>query len=209
VDGGPIELSSRGRAHYNGFVTVAEYGSSGSIAWGGSPEDDAADNGRVAAAAHYVVANVDPGKLGYVKLNKILWYADLEHYRWHGVSMTGLRRYERTLNGPMAAEIAQAVGRLVREQKIVERTVKVADYARREMVGLQPPEAGAVSDEQMDILADVIAAVAPLNASGLRQMTHDDRLWQEVANGDAMLVATGSVMTPRLPRSDEAPDSQE
>jgi hypothetical protein len=32
-------------------------------------------------------------KLGYVKVNKILWYSDLEHYRWHVVSITGLPDY--------------------------------------------------------------------------------------------------------------------
>ena len=43
---------------------------------------DTIDGQRVAAAVHYVIAKATPSKLGHVKLNKILWCADLEHYRW-------------------------------------------------------------------------------------------------------------------------------
>jgi hypothetical protein len=57
---------------------------------------DTIDDQRVAATVHYVIAKA-PGKLGHVKLNKILWCADLEHYRWRGVAITGLQHYARTL----------------------------------------------------------------------------------------------------------------
>ncbi len=164
------------------------------------PESDlSAEMERVAAAVHYVIATTDAGRLGYVKLNRILWYADLKHNRSYGVSITGLRQYTRMLQGPMAREINQAVFRLIREGNVAERTVTEADYARREMISLAEPDVSAFTAEQIDILNEMITIVAPLSASELNQITRDDPLWQELNTRDAMLVATGSVMT-RLPK---------
>jgi len=155
---------------------------------------------RVTALVHYVIAKTDPGKLGYVKLNLILWYSDLEHNRWHGASITGLRHYTRTLQGPTAKEILPAVRRLVKDGKVEERTVKVKDYARREMLSLDEPDVSMLTAEQIDILDQIIKFIAPLTASQLTRLTHDDPLWQELENNKPMPVATGSVMT-RLPSS--------
>ncbi len=153
---------------------------------------------RAAAAAHYVIAKADPGKLGYVKLNKILWCADLEHYRWHGMPITGLRHYARTLHGPMSQDIVRAVGWLAREGKVEERTVTVTGYKRREMVSLEQPDVSAFTVAQIGVLDQMIKLIAPLTASQLSRMNRDDPLWNELENNQAMSVATGSIVTPPL-----------
>jgi hypothetical protein len=73
--------------------------------------NSAIDIQRVAAAAHYVVAKAESSTLGYIKLNKILWYSDLEHYRWHGTSITGLREYSRIPQGPFSKDMTIFVER--------------------------------------------------------------------------------------------------
>jgi hypothetical protein len=150
---------------------------------------------RIMAAVHYIVAKAESAKLGHVKLNRILWYSDLEHYRWRGASITGLQQYSRTLQGPMSNEISRAVGRLVKERKVAERPVKIANFVRREMVSLELPVIDALNHEQTDILAQIIQIIAPLTATQLMQAIHDDRLWQQVSNGEPMPVATGSIVT--------------
>ena len=117
-------------------------------------------------------------KLGHVKLNKILWCADLEHYRWHGVTVTGLQQYARTLHGPMSQDIVRAVGRLAREGKVEERTVTVTDYTRREMVSLEDPDISVFTGAQIGILDQMINAIVPLTASQLSRMNRDDPLWR-------------------------------
>ena len=161
-------------------------------------ERDTVGGQRVAAAVHYVIAKVDPGKLGHVKLNKILWCADLEHYRWHGVTITGLQHYARTLHGPMSQDIVRAVGRLAREGKAEERTVTVTDYTRRQMVSLQHPDISMFTSVQIGILNQMIDVIVPLTASQLSRMNRDDPLWNELENNEAMAVATGSIVTPPL-----------
>jgi len=161
---------------------------------------DTIDDQRVAATVHYVIAKA-PGKLGHVKLNKILWCADLEHYRWRGVTITGLQHYARTLHGPMSQDIVRAVGRLAREGKAEERTVTVTDYTRRQMVSLQHPDISMFTGAQIGILNQMIDVIVPLTASQLSRMNRDDPLWNELENNAAMSVATGSiVMSPVAPQ---------
>ena len=164
-------------------------------------ERDTVGGQRVAAAVHYVIAKANSSKLGHVKLNKILWCADLEHYRWRGVTITGLQHYTRTLYGPMSQDIVRAVGRLAREGKVEERTIAVTGYTRREMVSLQDPDISVFTGAQIDILDQMINAIGPLTASQLSRRNRDDPLWNELENNEAMSVATGSIVTqPLAPR---------
>ena len=164
-----------------------------------------ADLVRVAVAAHYVVARAEPRQLGHVKLNTILWYADLEHYRRSGRSLTGLREYSRTPQGPYAADVPRAIGTLVRAGKVREQPITTANYARRAMVSLREP--GGIDAQQAGILDRVMDVVVPLNATQLFAFTRADPLWQEVAPGGRMIVSTGSIITkfPAAPGREAAP----
>jgi hypothetical protein len=152
-----------------------------------------ADLVRIAVAAHRVIARAQPGQLGHVKLNTILWYSDLEHYRRSGRSLTGLTEYTRTPQGPYAADIPRAVGTLVKEGKVREQPVTTANYARRAMVSLREP--ASLDAQQADIIDRVMDVVVPLNAAQLFAFTRADPLWQEVAPGGRMIVSTGSIIT--------------
>jgi hypothetical protein len=96
----------------------------------------------------------------------------------------------------MSQDIVRAVGRLVREGKVEERTVTVTDYTRREMICLQDPDISEFTGAQIGILDQMINAIVPLSASQLSRMNRDDPLWNELENNEAMSVATGSIMTP-------------
>jgi hypothetical protein len=159
------------------------------------PGNRAGEGHRLDVVAHYVIARADSGKLGYVKLNTILWYADLGYYRRRGVSMTGLREYTRTPDGPMSKDVLRAVGRLVKAGKVAEPTVKLVGYSRRDMVCLDPPDVFAFTSDETAILNQMIRVIAPLTAIQLRAVTQNDPLWQELENDQPMSIATGSIVT--------------
>jgi len=195
VDSLAAALTLRGPAIYNGSVTSVDFGGDSSVVRVQSVDRVAFDIERVAVAVHYVIAKAEPGKLGHVKLNKILWYADLEHFRRHGASITGLTQYSRAPQGPLAADISRAVGWLGREGCVTERSVEGENLFRREMLSLQEPDTAALTDRQRDILERMTTAIAPLSAHQLLLMTQKDVLWQETEPGEPMLVSTGSVIT--------------
>jgi hypothetical protein len=152
---------------------------------------------RVAATAHYVIARTEPSRLGFTKLNKVLWYADIEHYRRHGESLTGLTQYVRMPQGPMSKAISTAVRDLERASKVTERPVKVIDYMRRELIGLEEPDISSFTAEQIDILNQVMDVLCKYTAAEVSDSTHD-AFWRELSDGDIMSVGAGSVV-PREP----------
>lgn len=156
------------------------------------------DLARLASAAHYVIARTDPSKLGYVKLNKTLWYADLAHYRRHAASLTGLEYYTRMPQGPMSKDISRALRTLKNEGKIVERPVKVIDYTRRELIWLTEPDLSGFNAEQIDILNRMIEMVAPLTADEVSQLTHRDSLWKGLPDDAPMPIGAASVVAGTL-----------
>jgi hypothetical protein len=150
---------------------------------------------RAAVAVHYVISHSAPGKLGHIKLNIVLWYADLEHFRKHGTSITGLQHYSRAPHGPLSGTVSRAVSWLVRHGCVIERSVEAADYVRREFVSLQPSDAAALTAQQTGILHQMMKVVVPLTARELIDMARADPLWQETEPNEPMLVSTGSIMT--------------
>ena len=184
---------------YNNFVKRVEFSLVLPVYSSGKRTPVAADLGRVAVAAHYVIACSDPGRLGHIRLNKILWHADLEHYRRAGRSLTGLTQYSRVPQGPFSAEISRAVGLLVRQGKVSARSVETSDFVRREMISLRDPDTAALGEGPIGIVDHMIGVVTALNAAQLLEMTRADPLWQEIAPGGAMVVSTGSIITKPLP----------
>jgi hypothetical protein len=182
-------------AIYNNIMTSVEFGWERVELRSRKSGRTAFEIERVAAAAHYVIFRTEPGKLGHIKLNRILWYADLEHYRRNGTSITGLQHYLRAPQGPLSSDIPRAVGLLVKRKWVTERSVAVADYTRREMVSLQEPDFTRLGDDVIAILDRMISVVAPLTASELVKMTSADPLCQEIKPGGAMVVSTGSIIT--------------
>jgi uncharacterized phage-associated protein len=149
---------------------------------------------RLVAAVHYVIARTDPSKLGYVKLNKILWYADIEHYQRHSRSLTGLTHYIRMPQGPMSKDISRAIRNLRKDGKVTERRVKVIDYDRRELIWLKEPSLSEFNAEQIDILNRVIDAIVPLTADEVSRLTHEDELWKELKDNDPLAIGPASIV---------------
>jgi hypothetical protein len=156
----------------------------------------------VANVAHYVIARTEPSELGYVKLNKILWYSDLEYYRRHGESLTSLQHYTRMPQGPMSKDVSRAVRFLEKQGRVTERRTKVIDFTRRELIWLKEPALSEFTAEQIDLLNQVIDIIAPLTADQISKITHDDPLWNELKNNDLMAIGPGSIIA-RPPRPRE------
>jgi hypothetical protein len=156
---------------------------------------------RIAAAAHYVIARTEPSKLGYVKLNKVLWYADLENYRRYGTSLTSLGYYTRMPQGPMSKFISSAVRKLIKAGKVAVRSRKVFDYTRRELIWIKNPDISMFNAEQIDILNQIIDIVSPLTAEEVSRDTHKDPLWKELKDNETMPIGPASVIArPPTPR---------
>jgi len=154
---------------------------------------DSVDVVRLSNIVHYVIARVDPSRLGATKLNKVLWFADIEHYRRYGCSLTGLQEYVRLPAGPVPRPIDHVLLRLKATGKVAERPVKVYQRVRREFVHLREPDVSSFEAREVDLLNEVMDAVCQHSANFVSEATHD-ALWEELENGESMPVRLGAII---------------
>jgi Antitoxin SocA-like, Panacea domain len=150
---------------------------------------------RLAALAHYVIWRCDPADLGAVKLYKILWFADLEHYRRTGHTITGAAAYTKLQFGPVPKGIQRALEALEREEKIA--TAKENYYGRPKTMFLarsRPDLAPFGADEIaiVDMVADAICRKH--TAASISDLTHD-ALWSETEIGTDMPIGAAAVIS--------------
>lgn len=74
----------------------------------------------------------DDPTFGATKLNKILYYADFQHYAKHGIPITGLS-YQSLPNGPAPRRVKPTLDHLVKDHQIIIRKEEVfVDGKKRE-----------------------------------------------------------------------------
>ncbi|MCW4462215.1 Panacea domain-containing protein [Sphingomonas sp. BT-65] len=159
---------------------------------------------RTEAVAHYIIARADPNKLGAVKLNKVMWFADLEAYRRLGRTVTGQASYEKRQHGPVPNNIVRSIRRLEQSDKIATREVPTFGGTRREHVWLQKPDLSTFSADEVDILNEAIDWVCELHtARSISELSHD-KLWENAEIGEQIPVGAAVVVPDDLDGTDIA-----
>lgn len=152
-----------------------------------------ASQDRTEAVAHYIIARSQPDKLGAVKLNKVMWFADLESYRRCGHTITGQLSYQKQARGPVPNNIVRALNRLRDDDKIFTREVPVAGFMRREHLWLAQPDVSVFTPEEVDILNEAIDWVCnDHTARSISELSHD-ALWEEAELGEQIPIGAAAV----------------
>jgi hypothetical protein len=149
---------------------------------------------RLAALAHYVIWRCDPAELGAVKLNKILWFADLEHYRRTGRTITGATAYTKLQNGPVAKGILQALDGLEVENKIARSTENYYGRPKTMFLARCRPDLSPFAADEIaivDMIADVI--FQKHTAASIPEISQDP-LWSEVEIGCDIPIGAAAVI---------------
>ena len=148
---------------------------------------------RLKDTAHYVIARSAPDKLGAVKLNKVLWYADVFFYRRHGKTITGADTYIKRQFGPVPQNIVPTLRALEEEQKVFSRKVDTPAGTRQEYLWLKRPDIQAFEPEEIDVLHEVIDWICENEtAHSISNKTHD-ALWEETEIGEPMSIRAAAV----------------
>lgn len=154
---------------------------------------------------HYIIWQCpDMDKLGSVKLQKILWKADTEHYVLKGEPITGARYLKRQY-GPATNELLPARERLKERGQIdFWRDDKFAgDYPKDAYKAVEPPSANFLTKEQRRIVDYWIKEICLKHtANSISEETHD--LAWEIANmGEELPMEAALVGRAREPEGEE------
>jgi Protein of unknown function (DUF4065) len=149
---------------------------------------------RLAALAHYVIWKCDPASLGRTKLNRILWFADVDHYRRTGQTITGATTYTKLQHGPVPKGIVGALEALKHEGKISESTANRYGYPQVMFLSLVRPNLVAFDADEIATVDNVAEVICHKHtATSISKLTHDP-LWEETDIGEDMPVGAGSVI---------------
>lgn len=157
---------------------------------------------RTQHVAHYIIARADPNKLGAVKLNKVMWFADLEAYRRFGRTVTGQVSYEKRQYGPVPNNIVKSIRRLEQADKIATRDVPTFGGTRREHVWLKKPDVTVFTPDEVDILNEAITWVCESHtAKSISHLSHD-ALWEAAEIGEQIPVGAAVVRADEVDKKD-------
>lgn len=156
---------------------------------------------RLTSAAHFLIARVPPHKLGAVKLNKMLWFADCQFYGKSGRTITGETKYIRKGNGPCVDGFDAMIGQLKSSGAIIEHSAQALDFKRREFYAQKEPDLSVFTPEEVDTLWNVAAQIMGMTAAEASDLSHDD-LWEETPAYGAISVAAGAVKVEPIDAAD-------
>ena len=156
---------------------------------------------KTKAVIHYIISHAAPDRLGATKLNKVMWRADIRHYRQFGSAITGQTSYIRMPQGPVPNFAKESIEELKAEGRILERAVDTAVGNRREFVWIEKASPGLFTREQVEILQESIRMICRKPAVQASEETHD-ALWQEIENGDQIPIGAASVLIGQLDPSE-------
>lgn len=149
---------------------------------------------RTEVLAHYIIYRARPDKLGATKLNKVMWFSDVESFKRFGKTISGQYTYERKKFGPVPNKIKECLKSLVAERKIATRYEMTPSGERHEFVWTEEPELSLFTAQELDIINRNIDWICDnFSATGISNKTHDT-LWKETEDGDQIEVRAGTVI---------------
>jgi hypothetical protein len=142
------------------------------------------DRNKFKNLVHYISHRCDnPDDLGSTKLNKILWYSDIEAYRFLGTAITG-EVYKKHGFGPVPQHILSVLDELQDEGKIRVNDVIYYGRDKKEFVSLKKPDISMFSKKQKDIINKHIDHICRKHtATSISNKTHD-RIWELATQGE-------------------------
>lgn len=146
---------------------------------------------KLKEALHYVIENCDDAsRLGAIRLNKIMWFADCHAYRENALTISG-DGYVKRKFGPVPKHVLAALRELQDEGKIVVREVPYSTRKTfREFISVVIPATRELSDVDKKCLkgyTDIICT--EFTAAGISEASHD-QVWEAADEGEEIPMYT-------------------
>jgi uncharacterized phage-associated protein len=133
---------------------------------------------------------------GAVKLNKLLFFIDLEAMKRFGRTITG-QRYQKLEQGPAPRAIVPVMDEMVRYEEIATRKRNVFAYEQKKTFALKDPDASVFEPEELEIINAVVDRYTPYSATQISMESHDFIGWRVVDIGED--IPMGAALISRRP----------
>lgn len=118
------------------------------------------------------------------KLNKLLFYADFEHYRRYSVSITGLR-YVRLPYGPVPDNYEHYYAALFHEEGGLEKEERTYhDYVGEVFVAASEPDLSVFDTSELRVLTEIRERFEDWTATALTDLSHEEPAYVQTGPGE-------------------------
>lgn len=130
----------------------------------------------------YVCNSCQPSELGNVKLHKVLYFSDMLMFMNTGRPLTGVD-YIKQQFGPTARHLTSVLKELEAAGNLRIDTRSYFGFQKKDYIALAKPAAGALGNDEIAILKDVIDFVCEKSAKEISELSHD-LAWQLADMGE-------------------------
>lgn len=152
------------------------------------------------ALVHYIIKECsDPRRLGAIRLNKVLWFADVIMYQIEGASIAG-ETYVKRQHGPVPRHILRTLESLEAAEAImiVEPQYK---FDTRQFISRTSPRSDLLSQQERDVVKVVLDDLLGRSAGAVSEISHD-QVWATAMEGETIPLCATLVAEPLGIRSD-------
>jgi uncharacterized phage-associated protein len=121
--------------------------------------------------------------LGKVKLMKLLYYTDFDHYEQYDQPVTGAS-YRKMEHGPVPDDVDIVLDCLAREGAIRSEQVPAHTYMRTKYTPLMDPDLSLLSPEEKQTLEQVANRWKDFSMTQIVEATHGEAPWMAVRMGE-------------------------
>jgi hypothetical protein len=153
------------------------------------------DRAKLKTVILYTCARCDQSNLGAVKLNKVLYYADMLHYVNVGTPITGAN-YKKLARGPVCEGLLPILRELERDGALEIRDVNYFGYRKKEYHALIEPDVERLSKAELLVLEEVIDFVCHNNtAKTISEFSHN-AAWEMAEFGEVIPYSSAFLLYP-------------
>lgn len=141
---------------------------------------------------HYIInrqTDIDFKKLGKVKLNKILWFADRE-YMYNNFTSISHSDYIKLKNGPVPKKIDAILRLLVKDGAIIKKNVPLGNYIQHSFISIKEPDISGFTANEISIIDKYIEKIANRHsATSISNISHN-KAWELAKIGQIIPIET-------------------
>lgn len=148
------------------------------------------DGDKFKNLVHYVCSIApNPKVLGATKLNKILWYSELNSFLSLGKPITGAKFVKRQF-GPVAKATLPVLENLRSEGAIIIIDTEHFGKPKKEYISVRRPDLSSFTPEEISIITQVTEVICTRHtASSISLASHDD-IWEMAEIGEDIPLST-------------------
>ncbi len=160
--------------------------------------DDWYDRQKFAELLLYAAAKLKNDPLGgATKLNKVLFFAEMEHFRLHGRPISGCR-FQKLEHGPAPRHLLPVRQQLVEAGAATLESETIGNRSLDRLVPRRPADVSLFSPDELESIDRTVERLRGLTATQVSDLSHKHPGWRLTDEGDDIPLASALLDTPQI-----------